>query len=84
MIRHRILVVILVAVALVPGARGVLGMPMFARKTETNCQSCHTVIPKLNETGMMFRASGWRAQADVGAEDKDVNNISTQTSPTPL
>ena len=58
----------------------VIAMPMFARKYEMNCQSCHTVIPKLNETGMMFRASGWRPQADIGTEDKGNNEMGNITS----
>lgn len=80
MIRNKIVVAVFVGACSVLGAGALHGMPMFARKTEMSCQNCHTVIPKLNETGMMFRASGWRAQADVGTEDKDANNISTQNS----
>jgi hypothetical protein len=71
---------VVAVVGVVALAGNAFNMPMFARKTEMSCQSCHTVIPKLNETGMMFRATGWRPQADLGTEDKDVNNISTQNS----
>ena len=80
MTRIRIVVGLLVLGAVALTAKGAVSMPMFARKMEMNCTSCHTVIPKLNKTGMLFRASGWRAQADIGAEDKDVNNIGNQTS----
>lgn len=55
-------------------------MPMFARKLGTECTTCHTVIPKLNQTGMNFRAAGFRMADEIGAEDKEVDNISTQTS----
>jgi len=65
---------------LVLAASQVTSMPMFARKFDMNCQSCHTVIPKLNETGMMFRASGWRPQADIGTEDKGNNEMGNITS----
>jgi hypothetical protein len=35
-------------------------IPYFARKFDTGCQTCHSVVPKLNQTGMDFRARGYR------------------------
>jgi hypothetical protein len=55
-------------------------MPMFARKLGTDCSTCHTVVPKLNQTGMNYRAAGFRMPDEIGTEDKEVDNISTQTS----
>ena len=73
--RKRIAVAAAVGLFIVLAASQVTSMPMFARKYDMNCQSCHSVIPKLNETGMMFRASGWRPSADIGTEDKGNNEM---------
>lgn len=35
-------------------------IPPFARKYQTNCQTCHTSFPKLNPFGMAYRANGYR------------------------
>ena len=35
-------------------------IPYFARKFDTGCQTCHSVVPKLNQTGMDFRTRGYR------------------------
>ncbi len=35
-------------------------IPAFARKYQTNCQTCHTAFPKLNPFGMAYRANGYR------------------------
>jgi hypothetical protein len=35
-------------------------IPPFARKYQTNCQTCHTAYPKLNPFGMAYRANGYR------------------------
>ncbi|MGE5178329.1 MAG: hypothetical protein ACM3PF_04460 [Bacteroidota bacterium] len=57
------------------------GMPMFARRYGVECSSCHTIIPRLNEQGMVFRAAGFRMDPkDIGSEDAEINNISAHTS----
>ena len=55
-------------------------MPMFTRKYDLECGSCHTVVPKLTRMGMEFRASGFRTPDEIGQPDKDINNVSTQMS----
>ncbi len=55
-------------------------MPMFTRKYELECGSCHAVVPKLTEMGMKFRAAGFRMPDDIGQPDQEVNNVSTQMS----
>ena len=35
-------------------------VPVFARKYQTSCQTCHTVFPKLNPHGEAFRLNGYR------------------------
>ena len=41
-------------------------MPNFARKLGVPCQTCHTQIPALNETGYKFRAAGFRLPEMIG------------------
>lgn len=41
-------------------ARPAAAFPIFARKYETSCQTCHTVFPKLNPFGQAFRLKGYR------------------------
>lgn len=41
-------------------------MPMFARKLGVECTTCHTVIPRLNETGFKFREAGYRMPEEIG------------------
>ncbi len=61
-------------------ASSAFNMPMFARKYDLGCTSCHSVIPKLTEMGMKFRAAGSRMPDEIGQEDKETSNISTQNS----
>ena len=37
-----------------------LALPIFARRYETSCMTCHVVIPKLNAFGIAFRNNGYR------------------------
>ncbi len=53
----------LVLIALSPRANA---MPMFARKYKVGCSVCHTIIPRLNDTGWEFRAAGFRMPKDIG------------------
>ncbi|MFQ5735924.1 MAG: hypothetical protein ACE5GY_03560 [Thermodesulfobacteriota bacterium] len=39
-------------------------LPFFARRIGRDCTYCHTLIPKLNETGRVFRANGYRFIAE--------------------
>jgi hypothetical protein len=41
-------------------------MPMFARKYNVPCSTCHTTAPRLNETGYRFRAAGFRMPEEIG------------------
>lgn len=45
-------------------------MPMFARKLGVPCGTCHTTIPRLNETGYKFRAAGFRFPEDIGKPEE--------------
>ena len=35
-------------------------LPIFARRFETSCMTCHVVIPKLNAFGIAFRNNGYK------------------------
>ena len=39
--------------------------PIFARKYETSCQTCHTIFPKLNAFGEAFRLKGYRMPGET-------------------
>ena len=39
-------------------------IPVFARKYQTSCITCHTVYPKLNDVGEAFRRNGYQFPSD--------------------
>jgi len=41
------------------------GVPAFARKYQTSCQTCHTIFPKLNAFGEAFRLKGYRMPGET-------------------
>jgi hypothetical protein len=51
------------------GARDADAMPNFARKLGVPCGTCHTTIPRLNETGYKFRAAGFRLPEMIGKSE---------------
>lgn len=44
----------------VPTERKAEAIPVFARKYEKSCQTCHTTFPKLNPFGEAFKRAGYR------------------------
>ena len=51
-------------------------VPHFARKIGRNCTYCHTLFPKLNETGRIFLSSGFRFEEEETWEQaKDIEII---------
>lgn len=48
-------------------------MPMFARKYNLPCETCHAPVPKLNKTGYQFRAAGFRMPGDIGKAETEYN-----------
>jgi hypothetical protein len=62
----------------------VSALPMFARKLNVSCSTCHTSPPRLNETGYRFRAAGYRMPEEIGKGDNkpfkltDYNGIRLQ------
>src|SRR5215510_9997762 len=41
-------------------AEPVSALPIFARRYETSCMTCHVMFPKLNAFGIAFRNNGFR------------------------
>ncbi|MBE9531754.1 MAG: hypothetical protein IME98_02995, partial [Proteobacteria bacterium] len=51
-------------------------MPMFAKRIGRDCSYCHVSFPKLNETGRIFRANGFRfAEEEQWVEIKDMDTL---------
>jgi len=50
--------------------RDASAMPNFARKLGVPCETCHTTIPRLNETGYKFRAAGFRLPEIIGKSEE--------------
>ncbi len=65
------LAAVLLAVHLVIAAPNVSAMPNFARKLNVPCETCHTTIPRLNETGYKFRAAGFRLPDLIGKPQEE-------------
>ena len=45
-------------------------VPVFSRKYQTSCQTCHTVFPKLNAFGEAFRLNGYHLPAETEEQIK--------------
>ena len=54
---RRFLILAAIVVAAVEPASA---LPVFARRYETACTTCHAIIPKLNPFGIAFRNNGYR------------------------
>jgi hypothetical protein len=46
-------------------------VPVFARKYQTSCQTCHIAFPKLNAFGEAFRLNGYRMPAETEEQVKE-------------
>jgi hypothetical protein len=55
---------------LVASARPASAVPVFARKYQTSCQTCHTIYPKLNPFGEAFRLNGYRMPKETEEQIK--------------
>jgi hypothetical protein len=63
----------LVAQALVP--QGAHSLPLFARKYNMPCTSCHVAFPRLNAFGMQFRQNGYRMIGAKGESPWENSNF---------
>jgi len=61
----KIIIIILFCAVLIPFYYQIAsGIPAFARKYQTSCNTCHTVYPQLNAFGESFRINGYQFQKD--------------------
>jgi hypothetical protein len=58
--RVTIWAICLVTLALVLVPKPADAIPVFARRYQTSCSTCHVMIPKLNSFGIAFRNNGYR------------------------
>ncbi len=56
---------VLAIAALMLSSAAAEGVPAFARKYQTSCQTCHTMFPKLNAFGEAFRLKGYRMPGET-------------------
>ncbi len=57
----RVLTLVLTLVAsILAASETASALPVFARRYETSCNTCHAVVPKLNPFGIAFRNNGYR------------------------
>lgn len=52
------------------GASPAGAVPVFSRKYQTSCQTCHTIFPKLNPFGQAFRLNGYRLPKETEEQIK--------------
>ena len=48
-----------------------IAMPMFARKYQVQCDTCHAAVPRLNYTGFKFKAAGYRMPWEISQDQDD-------------
>jgi hypothetical protein len=62
---HRLLMIATAALVVLGPLRPAAAMPVFARKYQTSCQTCHIIFPKLNAFGEAFRLNGYHMPAET-------------------
>ncbi|MGE5346425.1 MAG: hypothetical protein ACM3JH_10755 [Acidithiobacillales bacterium] len=62
---------LLAAFLLLGSALPAEGVPVFARKYHTSCQTCHTIFPKLNPFGEAFRLNGYHLPGETEEQVKE-------------
>ncbi len=72
--RTATLVAITTCLAVLATAEQAHAIPTFARKYRTSCITCHTVFPKLNDTGEAFRRNGYQfpTNEDILVKDEPI------------
>lgn len=58
-------VILLMAFGWILAVQDAAALPHFSRKVAKDCTFCHSVFPKLNETGRIFRSNGYRFAEDM-------------------
>jgi hypothetical protein len=73
-VRRKAIVVLLLVLGYLSVQPSAHGLPIFARRYQTSCMTCHEIIPKLNPFGVAFRNNGYRMPGNDEEllKDKDV------------
>lgn len=73
---YALLLIMVLFILTTLGASESSAMPMFAKRIGRDCSYCHIAFPKLNETGRIFKANGFRfAEEEEWEEIKDMNAL---------
>jgi len=67
---RRLLFILVAGIVLVLGTRPAGAVPVFSRKYQTSCQTCHAIFPKLNPFGQAFRLNGYRMPKETEEQIK--------------
>ncbi len=62
---HRACLTMMTMGFLLAVSRPAQAFPVFARKYQTSCTTCHTIFPKLNPHGEAFRLNGYRMPKEM-------------------
>src|SRR2546428_2001816 len=68
---RRLLFILVAGIVVASGTRPAGAVPVFARKYQTSCQTCHTIFPKLNPFGEAFRLNGYVLPAETEEQIKE-------------
>ena len=68
---RRLTIATAVVLVILGSFRPASAVPVFARKYQTSCQTCHIVFPKLNAFGEAFRLNGYRMPAETEEQVKE-------------
>ncbi len=61
---------LLAGLLLMSAALPAAAVPVFSRKYQTSCQTCHTIFPKLNPFGEAFRLNGYHLPGETEEQVK--------------
>jgi hypothetical protein len=72
--RRRAIAGLLLVLGYLSAQESAHALPIFARRYQTSCMTCHEIIPKLNPFGVAFRNNGYRMPGNDEEllKDKDV------------
>jgi hypothetical protein len=69
---RRLIFILVAGIILLFSVRPAAAVPVFSRKYQTSCQTCHTIFPKLNPFGQAFRLNGYRMPKETEEQIKQM------------
>jgi hypothetical protein len=67
---RRLSFTLVAGIVVLAGIRPAGAVPVFSRKYQTSCQTCHVIFPKLNPFGEAFRLNGYRMPKETEEQIK--------------